>query len=591
MLTKMLQSLSLLIPASVVLGAAIGTPAPIVDLGYSIHQATINTTGSYYNFSNIRYGQAPVGPLRFSAPLPPTGRNATVNDGQQGVICPQSNPLWLVNQEKFLAAYLTGQNISNFTNPPSASSSSSPLSGVNLTSILTPSATTSEDCLFLDVIVPESIFDPCKKGRKHRPQSVDCKKGNPCEERGSKGAAVMVEIYGGGYTGGDKLSVGNPAGLISRSMDNGDEGVIYVAMNYRLGLFGWLSGDDNVTANAGLLDQRLALEWVQENIHLFGGDPSRVTIFGESAGGGSIMHHITSYGGKGVIPFQQAIPQSPGFLPYTPVSSKEVFSVVLGNASLIAQRNVSSANDLRNLSFEQLFTTNILTTALSVYGQFTYGPVVDPSPNSYVPDLPGRLIKEGKFHNVALLAGHNTDEGLLFTPPQIQTQAQYDEFLMTAFPTATQDQVTEVSTELYPPVFNGSYGYTNPIQRTALTASDLSFTCNAYWLRKYLCPSYGYLFSVPPGLHGEDTPYTFYNGDTSTSDDGLPVNATVAVTLQRYLTTFAMNGVPTGIELYDVAGNITNVGLTMLGAEVKDPAARSQCDFWQDAPYYIQGTS
>ena len=97
-------------------------------------------------------------------------------------------------------------------------------------------------------------------------------------------------IYGGGYTTGSKDY--NPAGLIER----GEDGVIYVSLNYRLGAFGWLAGptfQSNGTANAGLYDQRLALEWVQQYIHLFGGDPNRVTVFGESAGGGSIMHQIT----------------------------------------------------------------------------------------------------------------------------------------------------------------------------------------------------------------------------------------------------------------------------------------------------------
>jgi hypothetical protein len=72
--------------------------------------------------------------------------------------------------------------------------------------------------------------------------------------------------------------------------------MIFVALNYRLGAFGWLSGSiiqQDSTPNVGLYDQRLALEWVQENIAKFGGDPKRVTVMGESAGAGSIIHQIT----------------------------------------------------------------------------------------------------------------------------------------------------------------------------------------------------------------------------------------------------------------------------------------------------------
>jgi carboxylesterase type B len=72
--------------------------------------------------------------------------------------------------------------------------------------------------------------------------------------------------------------------------------VIFVTINYRLGAFGFLSGptlQSDGVANAGLLDQHLALEWVQEHISKFGGDPDQVTVIGESAGGGSILHQIT----------------------------------------------------------------------------------------------------------------------------------------------------------------------------------------------------------------------------------------------------------------------------------------------------------
>lgn len=105
----------------------------------------------------------------------------------------------------------------------------------------------------------------------------------------------LVEIFGGGFVGGDKnyINVGPPDGLLQRSNNS----IVYVTMNYRLGAFGWIAGSDFVgddgVPNAGLHDQRFALEWVQKNIHLFGGDSEQVTVIGESAGGGSILHQIT----------------------------------------------------------------------------------------------------------------------------------------------------------------------------------------------------------------------------------------------------------------------------------------------------------
>ena len=216
-----------------------------------------------------------------------------MNTGSVGRICPQATPAWEAIAGQFVPKYLTGQSF----NLSAAQASITQASG----SAPPQDPRTSEDCLYLDVVVPEKVFTKATKNVK-----------------ASSGAPVLVWIYGGGYTAGEKSGFGvfNPAGLIKASQISGSEGIVFITLNYRLGAFGWLAGptlQSDGTANAGLYDQHLALEWVQKYIHLFGGDPCRVTVMGESAGGGSIMHQITAFGGlEGRVPFQQAIMQSPG---------------------------------------------------------------------------------------------------------------------------------------------------------------------------------------------------------------------------------------------------------------------------------------
>ena len=178
-------------------------------------------------------------------------------------------------------------------------------------------------------------------------------------------------------------------------------------MNYRLGAFGWLSGPTfqaNGTANAGLYDQRFALEWVKKHISKFGGDPNRVSIFGESAGGGSVMHQITAYGGRGgPVPFQQALTQSPGFMPVVSnVQQEQIFDDYL---SLL---NVSTIEEARKLPFSALFKANAIQVGGSPIGEFTYGPTVD---GDFVPTLPGLLLLHGEYHkDLKIMVGHNADE-------------------------------------------------------------------------------------------------------------------------------------------------------------------------------------
>ena len=265
-----LSILSVYLLGSVVSAASVqyGSPAstakgalPTVDLGYSLHRAALfNETGQFYNFSNIRYAAPPTGDLLWRPPQKPAADRSKVQDGSVGHICPQANPVW---GAEFIQPYLA-QKLAGKTPNLTQSDLTGFNDSISLTNLPPKDPREDLDCLFLDVIVPKKTMDQAKKG---------------------SGTPVLVWIFGGGYTANDKTSL-NPAGLVDRGIANGKE-YIFVAMNYRLGAFGWLAGptlQSDGTANAGLYDQRLALEWIQKHIKSFGGDPKRVTLMGESAG-------------------------------------------------------------------------------------------------------------------------------------------------------------------------------------------------------------------------------------------------------------------------------------------------------------------
>ncbi|KAK5172923.1 uncharacterized protein LTR77_003045 [Saxophila tyrrhenica] len=530
---------------------------PIVDLGYERHQAAYqNSTGNYYSFSNIRYAAPPVGDLRFRAPQPPKRNRGEVQTGEQDRICPQAQPAWGLISGQFIPEYLAGQtefNSSSFN----TSTGSGGLPQVD--------SRTTEDCLFLDVVVPKGIFDNVGKG---------------------SGAPVLVWIYGGGYTAGEKSGGADPAGLIRRSTNKAATGVIYVSMNYRLGAFGWLSGPSlqaDGTANAGLHDQRFALEWIQKNIKKFGGDPSRVTVFGESAGGGSIMHQMTAYGGRKPVPFNQVVPQSPGFLP---IVSNQQQEQTLND--FLALANVSTIAEARKLSFTQLLIANTIQVGLADYGGFVYGPTVD---GDFVPATPGELFLHGEYaKNLKVMVGHNANEGLLFTSPFIQNNTAFRQYLLRSLPTLRAwPSVTKYITKtLYPPVFDGSQaqGYTDQIGRASAVAAELSFTCNTFYLDKaYNNQTYSYFFTVPPALHGQDIAYTYYNGP----DPENVQNPQIAIALQEYITSFAMDGNPNerGVPHFPMYGDDATVQvLNATGiSQLMDPTANYRCNWWQKALY------
>lgn len=217
---------------------------------------------------------------------------------------------------------------------------------------------------------------------------------------------VMVWIHGGGWVGEGTSDVLYDGGRLAARGD-----VVVVSMEYRLGIFGFsyldgLDGGDEFagSGNLGLIDQQLALRWVQEHIAAFGGDPDRVTVFGESAGSMSVVAHLAMPSSEGL--FGQAIAQSG--------AGNTVRSSAY--AAAVARRHLDTAGVATPQEFAALSTEEILATQQELEDSeflidVVYGPVHD---GRVLPEFPHLAIAAGAGRDIPLLAGTTRDETSLY---------------------------------------------------------------------------------------------------------------------------------------------------------------------------------
>lgn len=241
----------------------------------------------------------------------------------------------------------------------------------------------------------------------------------------------MVWIYGGGFYNGD-VSGYLGYNLVGKAVSLGKP-IVYVSLNYRLGLFGFPPGQaaaDAGALNLGLKDQRLALEWVQQNIAYFGGDPTKVTIFGESAGAISVGYQTMYKGGDISGVFQGAIMQSgsPSSrnvpVPSDPV--REAAYQFIVNATGCADSS-NSFECVRGAPITALSQANqdvlLLPAELRSQdqGPVTFGPA-RAAGDPFFPTTPAEIIHGGKFAKVPFINGVQLDEGTLFAANASTTQ-------------------------------------------------------------------------------------------------------------------------------------------------------------------------
>ncbi|CRL22538.1 Acetylcholinesterase, insect [Penicillium camemberti] len=416
---------------------------------------------------------------------------------------------------------------------------------------------------------------PERYGFNSAPGNEDCLFLNLYAPPGAKDLPVLLWIHGGGY------------GLFGAKYDpsewinTNDNGFIAVMIQYRLGAFGFLSSEGvhkHGKTNAGLLDMRFALEWVQEHIGKFGGDSSRVTIAGESAGAGSVVLQSMAYGGREDHLFNNVIVASP----YTAALYRYDGEVPTNHYQRFAARagcyhggNISEAtvfDCLVNADTDILQYASANVSISGAWGTWAFQPVVD---GDFIRELPSKQLLKKKVSGKRVLSGNNANEGVPLSSPFVNTTASFLSYIHSTFPLFSRGDYSRLL---------DNYGFWNSSPQnnasrydtlgdrgpTALNQSEMAtglqqtvfdiyaesvFDCPSYWLADafsggHTKESWKYQYSVTPAYHGADLTAYFSIGATT------PTRGLIHA-FQKIWGNFIINDTPV-ISIVDAKGGADN---------------------------------
>lgn len=437
----------------------------------------------------------------------------------------------------------------------------------------------SEDCLYLNVHVPAQAST-------------------------ARPLPVMVWIHGGAFINGAGSQYDGT--VLAREAK-----AVVVTVNYRLGIFGSLALDalaaEAKAGNYALQDQQAALRWVQRNIAAFAGDASRVTIFGESAGGTSVCNQLISPAAKGL--FQRAIIQS-GTCPS--VQPTRAQAVAVGNAYADKLGCVAGAGQLACLrgksALQALVASPVIDAAdPASLGQFS--PHID---GVVLPEAPRAAIRAGRFHKVPVLLGNNADEGTLFIALAFELQRGTPmteaEFQAMVKGNAGDSGIAALASSIVLDAYRPSR-YGSPNLSAAALLGDSLFACPTQFLARALSdhvPTYAYEFQeknapafvddpfMPWGaFHAAELPFVFGTRIVTTppspdpAEVATPAQQALSKAMMAYWGQFAATGQPNAAgqkawprfnRLLQATQTFKSqgIGTELLGA----PYVRHQCLLW-----------
>ncbi len=377
-------------------------------------------------------------------------------------------------------------------------------------------------------------------GANAQPVSEDCLYLNVWTAAKAPGdkLPVMVWIYGGGYNTGSGSQPEYDGEALAK------KGAVIVTMNYRLGVFGFFAhpeltkeSDRRGAANFALLDSVAALQWVQKNIAQFGGDPKRVTIFGESAGAGAIANLMAVLQAKGL--FQRAIGESSSWTTAT-----------IGRLPTLVDAEQAGVKFADGLGVKSLAELRAKPAADVLKAGRGAGPVID---GWVLPEDTGTVFAQGKQIDVPVLVGSNRDESFGGTPRSAeqfvqQSKQKYgdlaDTFLK-LYPGATDDQAKDSA------FFAGrdemAWVMRNWARLEAKTGKSKAYVY-FFTHQPFVQPNAKGGGGFAPNAHGAAThtsemQYVFNNPRNTPWTD---VDHQVSDTMSAYWINFAANGDPNG---------------------------------------------